>query len=590
MKIDNLFAELKRRNVYKVAVAYAVVGWLVVQIASTVLPTFHAPEWIAQTLVALVALGFPIALVLAWAFELTPEGIKRSDDVEPNQSISHKTGRKLTAAIIVVVFFAAALFAWQFLRPKTISVTAGTGPPGDIPEKSIVVLPFENAGGNAGTEYLSDGISEALINSLTELQQLKVVARTTAFRYKGKQLDMQSVGRELKVRTMLMGVVRQIDDRLNVQVDLVDAMTGAQLWGQEYERKVADLLSVKQTIAREVTEKLRLRLSGEQQKHLTKRDTTNAEAYQSYLRGRYYWNKRTAEAIRKATGEFQEAIERDPNYALAHAGLADCYLLLEQYTGAPGSEILPKARAAAARALQIDESLAEAHTSMAHVHEQAWEWAEAEKEYKRAISLNPNYPTAHQWYQNYLRTTGRFDEALAEIKRAQRLDPLSPILRVNLATVYLRMGNLELAMVEAKRLVELDPTFALAHEPLGKVFIKQRKYSEAIEAFQKDVAVDRTAFVLAHLGHAYAVAGRRDEAFAILQELEGKYQRHESPGQFIASVYVGLGDMEQAFAWLEKDFQVRSGFLEYVITNPLFDSIRSDPRYADLLRRMGLQP
>ena len=266
---------------------------------------------------------------------------------------------------------------------------------------SIAVLPLVNASNDPNTEYLSDGISEALINSLTELRQLKVIARSTAFRYKGKEVDPQAVGRDLNVRAVFMGRVRQVGDTLNIQVDLVDAVTGAQLWGEEYERKVSDIVSVKQAIAREVTEKLRLRLSGEEQRRLVKRDTTNAEAYQFYLRGRYFWNKRTADGLKKAIEQFQQAIDHDPNYALGYVGLADCYLVSEEYAGVPANETLSKARAAADRALQIDDSLAEAHTSSAMIYQQQWRWADAEEEFKRAISLNPNYPTAHHWFAIY---------------------------------------------------------------------------------------------------------------------------------------------------------------------------------------------
>src|SRR5436190_300068 len=361
MDPKNFFAELKRRNVYKVAIAYAIVAWLVMQIATQVFPFLEIPNWAIRLVIMLLALGFPIALILAWAFELTPEGLKRTEFAE---ELPKKSAR--SHAWIYVVVVAGAISASLFFLGRYTAASkqskpsdAGVQSASAIPEKSIAVLPFENASGNAETEYLSDGISEALINSLTELQQLKVIARSTAFRYKGKGIDPQAVGGELKVRAVLMGVVRQVGDRLNVQVDLVDATTGAQLWGEEYERKLSDVLSVKQTIAREVTEKLRLRLTGEEQQRLVKRDTTNAEAYQFYLRGRYYWNKRTAENVKKAVDQFQRAADKDPNYALAYVGLADCWILGEDYVGIPASESYPKAKAFAQRALQLDNSLAE---------------------------------------------------------------------------------------------------------------------------------------------------------------------------------------------------------------------------------------
>jgi len=456
---------------------------------------------------------------------------------------------------------------------------------------SIAVLPLANTGNDPNMEYLSDGISEALINSLTELQQLRVIARTTAFRYKGKEVDPQAIGRELNVRAVLMGRVRQLGDSLNIQVDLVNTSTGAQLWGHEYEGRASDLLSVKQTIAREVIDKLKLKLSGEDQQKLTRRDTKNAEAYQFYLRGRYFQGKRTAEALMKAIEEFQQAIDRDPNYALGYVGFADSYSLLEQNAGMPSSELLPKARTAADHALEIDDSLSEAHTSSAKIYEQLWRWPEAENEYKRAISLNPNYATAHQWFALYLRTRSRFDEAMTEIKRAQELDPLSPLISANAAFAYLLKNDLNSAIEQDKKIVELDPGFWIAHNDMGWAYLKQRRYEEATAEFQKAVdSSGRASLALGNLGHCYGATGKRAEAFALAKEIENRYAKHAAIGFFVATVYAGLGDKDQAFAWLEKDFQQRSGQLPFITWWPNFDSLRGDQRYDNLVRRMGLQP
>jgi serine/threonine protein kinase/tetratricopeptide (TPR) repeat protein len=487
-------------------------------------------------------------------------------------------GRLIAVALLIVSLGAGAY----------IYFTRGSENSGVI--NSVAVLPFANTSNDPNAEYLSDGISEALINSLTELQQLRVVARTTAFRYKGKEVDPQTVGRELNVRAVLMGRVRQIGDTLNIQVDLVDATTGAQLWGAEYERKVSDVLAIKQTITREVTEKLRLRLSGEEQQRLVKRDTTNAEAYQFYLRGRYFWNKRTADGIKKATEQFQQAIDRDPNYALGYVGLADCYVLQDIYD-IPTGEALPKARAAADRALQLDNSLAEAHASSALIYQQQWRWAEAGEEYQRALTLNPNYPTAHQWFANYLRNKGQFDDAMREIKRAEELDPLSPIISINVANIYLIRSDLNLAIKQCQRIIELDPSFSRAYEDLGWASLKQRRYEEATAEFQKAVELSgRLSIFLSDLGYCFAVTGRRAEALAILKELEERYGKRAALGQYLAGVYVGLGDKDQAFAWLEKDFEQRRTILPDITWRPGFEDLRGDPRYADLVRRMGLKP
>jgi TolB-like protein/Tfp pilus assembly protein PilF len=456
---------------------------------------------------------------------------------------------------------------------------------------SVAVLPLLNAGGDPNTEYLSDGISEALINSLTELQQLRVIARATSFRYKGRDVDPQTVGRELNVGSVLTGSVRQAGDNMAIQVDLVDATTGTQLWGHQYERKVSDLLSVKQAIAREVADKLRLRLSGDEQKQLTRRDTTNAEAYQAYLKGRYYWNKRTADSLKRAIEQFQEAIDRDPGFALGYVGLADCYVAQEHYSGIASSEILPKARAAVDRALAIDESLSEAHTTSASIYQRQWRWTETEDELRRAISLNPNYPTAHHFYAYYFYIKRRFDDAMREIKRAHELDPLSPVISENVAMVDMLRGDLDSAITEGLRTIELDPKFADAHYVLAFAYLKRGRHEDATAEFQKAVELSgRAGTYLGNLGYCYAVTGKRTEALTTLKELQEKYSNDESSGLFVAGVYAGLGDKDKAFNWLEKDFQQRNGQLPTMVWRPHFENLRSDPRYFDLVRGMGLAP
>ena len=488
---------------------------------------------------------------------------------------------KIVFGLAVIVLVIGAVLLSAYLRKRNSEVAI----------ESIAVLPFQNTSGDPNTEYLSDGIAESLINSLTQLQQLRVVARTTAFRYKGKDVDLQQAGRDLKVGAILSGRVQQMGDTLNIQVDLVDVTSGAQLWGEEYIRKAADVLAVKQDIAREVTDKLRLRLSGEEQKQLARRETTNAQAYQFYLKGRYYWNKRTADGVTKAIGQFQQSIDSDPNYALGYVGLADCYNILEEYAGVPSSETLPKARVAADRALQLDDTLAEAHTSSAFIYYQQWRWAEAEQEFRRAISLNPNYATTHHWFSVYLITRRRFDEAQREIKRAQELDPLSPIIATNVANLYLLKNDVDSSVEQCKKIIELEPSFQGGPAQLGIAYLKERRYEEAIAAFKKTAELSvRASGALRDLGNAYAVAGKRAEALAIVRELEARYAKREAIGRDVAYVYAGLADRDRTFEWLERDFQQRSGGLPGVAWEFGFDDLRSDPRYADLLRRMGLEP
>lgn len=487
------------------------------------------------------------------------------------------TGPSLALGGVVILIVVCGLIAYRYLSTDRGQIG------------SIAVMPFKNAGGDVSSEYLSDGISEALINSLTDIRQLRVVARATAFRYKDREIDPAVVGRELNVRAVLMGTIKQVGDKLDVQVDLVDTSTGAQIWGEDYIRQSSDLVLVKQTIANEIIDKLKVKLTGDDQQKIERRDTLNSEAYKHYLLGLYLQNQRTADALRRAIDEFQQAIAADPDYALGYVGLADSYTFLEQITGVPANESLPKARAASDRALAIDDSSAEAHTSSAKVYEYEWQWADAEREYRRATSLNPNYPRAHQWFALFLRSTGRFDEAMTEIKRAQELDPLSSIIGANAAFSYLVKGDYDSVIEQDKKIIDLDPSFWVPHNDMGWAYIKLKRFDEAIAEFQKALDLTgRASIPLGNLGYCYAVTGRKPEAASIAKELEARYARRESIGFNIATVYAGLGDKDQAFLWLEKDFQQRSSQLPYIRWWPNFDALRDDARYMSLIKRMNL--
>lgn len=378
-----------------------------------------------------------------------------------------------------------------------------------------------------------------------------------------------------------------------MQVELVETSKGSQIWGEHYNRKVSDLVSIRQGLARDIIGGLRFKLGGENEKRLTKGDTANAEAYHFYLRGRYFWNRRTAANLMKAIEQFQQAINYDSNYAQAYAGLADSYLMIQLFADAPQSEVLPKAKEAALHALQIDDSLAETHASLAWIYFTSWQWRDAEEEFRRGIQLNPNYPIVHLWYSIELSIMGRLDDAMREVKRAQELDPLFPAVVAKVARTYILSGDLDAAIALCNSSIELDPNSFRTRVILALAYQMQARYPEAIAEAQKGVELSeiRSSFALGPLGYCYAVAGRRSEAIEILRELEKKYARGESTGAYLAWVYAGLGDKEQAFAWLEKDFQDRSGPLAINITGyPVLDTLSSDARYADLLRRMGLRP
>ncbi|MGB7926266.1 MAG: protein kinase [Pyrinomonadaceae bacterium] len=456
---------------------------------------------------------------------------------------------------------------------------------------SIAVLPFVNTSADPNTEYLSDGITDSLINSLSQLPNLRVMSRNSVFRYKGREIDAQAAGRELNVQAVLTGRVVQHGDTLSINAELVDARDSSHIWGEQYHRKLTDIFTVQEEIAKEISERLRLRLSGEEKKRLTKRYTENTEAYQLYLKGRYYWNKRTGETLQKGVEHFQQAIEKDPGYALAYAGLADSYILLGVYNVLPPKEAYPLAKTAATRALEMDETLAEAHVSLASVMgDYEWDRARAEREFTRAIELNPNYATAHQWYAELLSQMGRHKEALTQIKQARELDPLSLIINSVEGWLYYLARQPDQAIEQCRKVIEMDQNFSVVHVYLGRAFAFKGEYEQAIAELQKAIQLDEDPWTIASLGHTYAIAGKREEALKLLSRLkELSTRRHVSP-YHIAAIHAGLNEKEQAFQWLEKAYKQREQSLIFLKVDPLMDNLRSDSRFADLLRRVGFEP
>jgi eukaryotic-like serine/threonine-protein kinase len=487
---------------------------------------------------------------------------------------------KLVALVVALVLAVAGLAAYFQARNTGVAID------------SIAVLPFENRSADPETEYLSDGLAESLIYRLSQLPNLRVSPTSVAFRYKGKQADAIKAGNELGVSAVLSGRITQRGDNLTISAELVDVRYNKLLWGEQYDRKMSDLLATQREIAREIVEKLKLKVSGEE-KGLAKHYTESNEAYQLYLKGRFYWNKRTEEGMQKSLEHFQQAIEKDPSFALAYSGLADTYDLLgaSDASGAmEPNEAMPKAKAAALKALEIDDTLAEAHISLAHVnYYYDRDWAAAEREYKRAIELNPNYPTAPHWYAVYLMSAGRFDEALAENRRAQELDPLSLPINMTLGWVLLNARQYDQSAEQLRKTVELDPHFILAHHRLGLVYEQQGKYDEAIAEFRQVVNLSSgKPLGITALAHVYALSGKRAEAQKTLVELQDmSKQRYVSPAA-IALIYAALGDKDQAFAWLKKADEGHDGILARLKVDPRFDSLRSDPRFADLVGRVGL--
>jgi serine/threonine protein kinase/tetratricopeptide (TPR) repeat protein len=492
------------------------------------------------------------------------------------QARSHKLATAIIGVLLVGVISTVGYFA----------VSRG-GSAKQI--SSIAVMPFVNESGNADVEYLSDGMTETLIKSLSNLSNLDVKPRSAVFRYKGKDTDLQTIAKELNVQAILNGRVAQRGDQLTLSLELVDVQKNSVMWTEQYQRKQSDVVSLQSEIARDVSTNLKAKLSGADETKVTRTATADPEAYQAYLKGRYYWNRRTAENLKKAIEQFKSATDRDPNYALAFVGLADCYAVLNEYAGTPTSETLPQSKANAERALAIDGQLAEAHATLGLVNDSSWQWGESEKEFKRAIELNPNYPTAYHWYSILLKNVGRNDEAVAMIKRAQELDPLSSVIAVNISRMYHLQNNYDASIENSLKIIELDPNFAPAYEYLALSYLKLGRNAEAIAAAEKAGDLSKRAGIaLGDLGYVYAAVGKRAEAIDKIKELEEKYIRKEAIGQYIAAVYVGLGDKDRAFEWLEKDFQARNGKLAEIRWQIQFEPLRDDPRFKDLIKRIGL--
>jgi serine/threonine-protein kinase len=477
--------------------------------------------------------------------------------------------------VLILVAAATALYFWKGQQK---------------PVDSIAILPFVNTNGGTETEYLSDGITEGVINSLSQIPQLRVMARSTVFAYKGKQSNPRKVGQDLRVEAVLTGTVSHRSQNLSVQAELVDVKDGAQMWGNQYNTDLSNILQTQEEIIREISNGLRLRLTGEQEERLTKHYTKNTEAYDLYLKGRYYWNKRTAEGFQKAIDQFNLAIRKDPQYALAYTGLADCYTLLPAWAFMKPNEAHPKATKAAAQALEIDETLAEAHTALAHtLHNYEWNWTAAEREYQRAIQLNPNYAIAHHWYSNLLSDLGRSEEAIAEKQRALRLDPLSLVINADFGNILYHQRKYDDAILQLQKTLELDSNFPLAYQFLGYVYEVRKRYDEEVASFKKGLqSSPNDPELKADLARALALSGDKAQARQILNELLELSQERYIVAYEIAMIYDGLGEKFETFDWLEKAVEERSYQVSSMSVDPRLDPLRSDPRFKKLLERLHL--
>jgi TolB-like protein/Tfp pilus assembly protein PilF len=458
--------------------------------------------------------------------------------------------------------------------------------------ESVAVLPFTNDGADPDGEYLSDGITETLINNLSQIWNLRVVARSTVFRYKGKEADPQRAGSDLHVRAVVSGRLLQRGSTLIVRAELMDVATGAQLWGGQYNRQAEDVFLLQGDLSREISEKLQLQLTGDQKQRLTKRYTEDAEAYRLYLKGRYHWNKRSADGFLKAVEYFRQALDKDPAYSLAYAGLADSYAYLPFFHVVPPREAMPKAKTAAAKAVEIDDHLAEPHVSLGYVSFiYDGDWSAAGKHFEQALALNPAYTGAHTFYAFYLSSLGRSEEALAVAKRAVDRDPASPAVSHSLAVQLYLARQFDQAIEQAHNTLELDARFAISYQVLGEVYLSKGMYREALLALEQFSALSRSsATSRALLAYSHARLGEHSAALRIIEELTAASKHSLVPALLFALIYAALDDQDQAFSWLEKAYEERFYRLAYLKVEALWDPLRSDSRFADLLRRVGIPP
>jgi len=516
----------------------------------------------------------------------TPRVPEARDADQPDLSaktvtvVNRRWSRAWTVSIVALVVVCGIFVAWTF-RPATHPSPA---------IRSLAVLPLENLSGDAAQDYFSDGMTDELITELGQISELRVISRTSVMTYKGARRPLPQIARDLNVDAVVEGTVLRSGDQVRITAQLILAAADKHLWAKSYEGDLRDTLTLQSQVARAIASAIRIEFTPHEQALLQGTKRLNPEAYEAFLKGRYFWNKRTADGLKKAVDYFNQAIDKDPNYAPAYAGLTDSYALAGdwQYGVLAPKEAYPKAKAAATKAIELDGSLGEAHISLAWCLDGFdWDWEAAGKEFTRGIDLSPGYATGHHWYGWHLAALGRHDEAVAELKKAENLDPLSLIISADLAEELLIAHRYSDATEQIRKTINMDPFFALAHYVLGEVFVQKQMNNEAVAEFEKAIELSPgSAAFTANLAYAYAVSGKRDKAIHILNDLKNRSHAASSNLPEIALVYVGLHEKDQAMVWLEKAYAER--FNPGVLLRPAFDPLRSDPRFQNLLRRIGL--
>ncbi len=586
----SVWGELKRRNVVRVAIAYAIVSWLLLQVADVILDNIESTTWVFQATLLLLIIGFPVAIIFAWAFELTPEGLKKEKDVGRSESVTHLTGRKLDFVIIGVLSIAVVVFAVE--RFASVEQTPSSSLSTDD-RRSIAVLPLDNLSPDPENAFFADGIHDDLLTQLAKIGSLKVVSRTSVLEYRDSPKNMREIGRELGVATLLEGGVRRVGNSVRINVQLIDAKTDEHLWAETYDRELTaeNIFAIQREIATSIAGELQVTLSRDEVARIGLLPTQSTIAYDLYVRGRFFWSQRTEEGFNRALEYLNQAIEEDPNFALAYAGVASIYVLMghELFSWSHPKDSYPKAQAAARRALELDETLAEAHSVLGDaLLRYDWDFISADREHQRAIALNPNYGTGHQWYSHYLLPMGREKESLAHSLRALELDPLNLIINLHLGWHYFYVGENELAIAQLQQTLELSPTFIVANLFLGQIYEQEMRLEEAIEQFERAANLSgRNPVHLAALAHAYGISGRQKDAESLLRELLSREQY--VPSYEIAVIYAGLDRQDEALTWLERAYEEKdSSWLVDVALDPRFQQLHSTSRFQSLTRRLGL--
>lgn len=600
MSDRSFFAELRRRNVYKVAVAYAVVAWLLIQAASILFPTFEAPAWVMKVFVAVIVLGFPIALVFSWAFEITPEGLKRESEIETGKSITHHTGRRIVGITVVVAVIAAALFIFQLLRPRLTSTSTASATTNALPEKSVAVLAFDNLSDDKGSEYFSDGVSEELLTVLQKIPGLRVAARTSAFSFKGKNATAQEIGQKLGVANLVEGSVRKAGETVRIAARLTKTVSGDEIWSENYTRNLKDVFAVQTELAQTIVEQLRGQLTGSAANPTAKAQiqaevtaaarggTNNVEAHEAYLQGRFFLNRHSEKEVDQGRTAFERAVQLDPQFALAWAGLAQTHIWDCNYATEGGQKSfnahLAAAREAVNKSLTIEPNLPEALSARATIEINFdSNWKGAAETLRKALALAPQDPTLLAWAGNLASARGDVAQCVDLLQKAVTLDPVNAQLRVFLAANLTNLHRLEEARVEYTRAIELNPSAPNSYAAIGMTYVAEGKYEEGAAAAQKDAADWARLLTLSCARWGQKRVAESDAALAELIA-----NNSETAAYQIAEVYGYRNDKDKAFEWLERARRQHDAGVPGLRPDDLFVNLHGDPRWNAFLRTVGL--